>query len=113
MAEKDATLVEITSPQVLPATNIAVNMSAAGICLSFGTMRPAFVGANAQGPTVEWLVSTMMPPTTAEQLSLALQSALKLYEERFGKIPKDPNAKMETKDPAANAKKKPEQKTDV
>lgn len=100
------TPVEAMGPQVLPATNIAITMSAAGITASFGTLRPTFTGTSALPPGLEWLVSVAMSATTAEQLYLALESGIKEYEKRFGKVPKDPGAKMETTESAADGKKK-------
>ncbi|MFO1247004.1 MAG: hypothetical protein U1E93_02010 [Alphaproteobacteria bacterium] len=102
----DNTPVEVTGPQVLPATNVAINMTAAGIAVSFGTLRPLFTGPKAHPPSIEWLVSVAMSATTAEQLYLALESAVKEYEKRFGKVPKDPAAKMETLEASADGKQK-------
>jgi hypothetical protein len=40
---------------------------------------------------VEWFGSYSFSPTAAQQLHLALGEALRVYEEKYGRIPRDPN----------------------
>jgi hypothetical protein len=93
------------SPMVVPpiptqgASQFMISMTAGDILLTIGHGRVG-VRANEKGqpspvPTVEWLMSLSLSPTSCRTLLLALSQTVEIYEKTFGKIPVDPKVKLE------------------
>jgi hypothetical protein len=90
----------VVGPEVRPASQVSIGVSSNELSLSLGVSR-VLIDANTGLPSgaqvPEWTVTYSLSSSTAVQLRDALTEALKLYEERFGKIPSDPAGKMDVK----------------
>jgi hypothetical protein len=67
------------------------------ILIAVGQSRVS-ISASPQGPvgssSVEWLACLSMSATAATMLLQVLQRSIAVYEEKYGKIPQDPNFKI-------------------
>jgi hypothetical protein len=95
--EKAAASVGATQGAVAPiavqhASRFVVAVSAQEILLTFGVQRvsPQPGEAYPQPNVTEWLVTFAMSPVTMDQLIDALKNSKEQYENKFGKIPRDP-----------------------
>ena len=65
--------------------------------MAFGLSRLAMVlqpGGAVPEHHIEWVAALSISPTAAYQLHKVLEANLKTYENKFGKIPKDPNFRI-------------------
>src|SRR5271166_3355138 len=84
-------------PPTQGATQISLAVNLHEVVLTFGisraTMQPDPSGAPVPILGIGWLISLSVPPTAAKMLQENLAKVLERYEEHFGKIPVDPNAR--------------------
>lgn len=87
------------SPPTFGATSIAVTITPAEILMTLGQSRH-LLDPRTEQPSgrrdIEWFGSYSFSPTSAQQLYLALGEALRVYETKYGKIPQDPNVRVQT-----------------
>lgn len=96
------------APPVAHASRFAIATSAADINVSFATMRQVIntkTGMPGEFGALEWFITVAMGPTAASHLCQALQHTLAEYEKKFGKIPQDPQFKIQTSGPDDEPKK--------
>jgi hypothetical protein len=90
-------------PPTQGVTQFALAANLHEVLLTLGVTR-ASMQPDAKGtPTpvlgIEWLMSLSLPPSAAKTLQETLAKALERYEELFGKIPADPNARSVMNEP--------------
>jgi len=79
------------------ANHFALAVNAYEFLLAFGlsrvSMTPTVMGATPDHHT-EWVATLSISPVAAAQLLKILEANVASYEEKFGKIPLDPNFKL-------------------
>ena len=79
------------------ANYFSLALNSSEFLLAFGlsrlSMMPSAMGDTSQSH-IEWVAALSISPTAAAQLSQILEINLREYEEKFGKIPQDPNFKL-------------------
>lgn len=92
----------VVAPPTQGASSFAITLNANEFLLSIGHSRVTFVdqaGVPTPVPVIEWFMTLAVSPTAVSQLSMALQAGIASYEKQFGKIPVDPNLKMNIEQP--------------
>ena len=91
-------------PPTQGVTQLTLAMNVHEVVLTVGVSRASMqLGTGGPAPVlgVEWLLSLSMPPSLAKVLQVNLEACLKIYEERFGKIPTDNSAGVVVTEAAA------------
>ena len=86
-------------PPPVHASRCSVSASAVEVVIAFGTTRALLdqkTGNPGSAAALEWFASIAMSPILADQTRQLLDYILKDYETKFGKIPQDPNFKIES-----------------
>ena len=86
-----------STPENFAASEFSISLNPREISLIIGQTRHILDPETGQPhkQVKDWHVSYSLSPTSAKQLSMALSRTLEIYEESFGSIPEDPNAKVE------------------
>jgi hypothetical protein len=91
---------ELFGPEVKPATEISVSVTAADIALTLGVARQLIdpvTGHPAGARAIEWQTTYALSATTALSLKGALEKALEVYVQQYGEIPKDSSRTLDEK----------------
>lgn len=79
------------------SNHFAAAVNSTEILLTLGQTRVVMVDVNGV-PTprasTEWFLTLSISPSAAKNLQAILSAATVTYEEKFGKIPSDPNGKL-------------------
>ena len=84
-------------PPTIGAAHLVIAATPAEFLITFGQTRTVMTvkdGKPEASQGVEWLSTVAMSATVAQQLSEGLKEALDQYVENFGKIPRNPKAKV-------------------
>jgi hypothetical protein len=94
---------QIPVPPTQGASQFALAISPAEILMSIGHARVVMTQVPpgttpAPQPFTEWFLTLAVSPTATVMLLDQLKLAISTYESKFGKIPRDPSAKIDVQE---------------